>query len=157
MRILIIEDNPQDRELLTFALQEHFKTEAKFREAPDLQSAHGFLSRGNVDCIILDLNLPDSSGIDTFLHVYTAYPNIPIVIVTHNSNLELAKQMVRTGAEDYILKDFTNTTVLFRRVLFAVERNQRNRSRLMSKPPATEPAPPPVDEPVPDTLPSTKS
>lgn len=135
IRVLIVEDNPTDRELLVFALQDHFKTEAKFREVSDLRSAHEYLKRGNVDCIILDLQLPDSSGIDTFLHVYTAYPGIPIVIVSHNSNLELAKQMVKTGAEDFILKDFTNTVAIFRRVLFAIERNHRNRERLMSKPP----------------------
>lgn len=155
MRILIIEDNPKDRELLIYALQEHFKSEAKFRDVSDLKSAHEYLERGNVDCILLDLQLPDSSGIDTFLHVFTAYPQIPIVIVSHNANLKLATQMVRTGAEDYIIKDYTNTTVLFRRVLFAVERGQRNRQRLMGHRP-TDPAPPVVDESIPDTLPSRR-
>ena len=134
IRVLIVEDNPTDRELLIFALQDHFKTEAKFREVSDLRSAHEYLRRGNVDCIILDLQLPDSTGMDTFLHVYTAYPHIPIIIVSHNSNLELAKRLVRAGAEDFILKDFTNTVAIFRRVLFAIERNQRNRDRLMSSP-----------------------
>lgn len=147
MRILIVEDNPQDRELLTYALQDHFKSEAKFREADNLTDAHEYLKRGNVDCILLDLQLPDSSGIDTFLHIYTAYPHIPIVVVSHNPHLELAKQMVRAGAEDYILKDYTNTTAIFRRVLFAVERSHRNRDRLMSHPPE-------IEEPAPDTLPS---
>jgi len=141
--------------LLTYALQEHFKDKAKFREASDLASAHDFLKRGNVDCILLDLQLPDSSGIDTFLHVFTAYPHIPIIVVSHNSHLELATQMVRAGAEDFILKNYTNTTAIFRRVLFAVERNNRNRKRLMSDRP-TEPAPPAIEpiESSPDTLPS---
>lgn len=154
MRILIVEDNPQDRELLTFALQDHFKTEAKFREAHSLQDAHDYLKRGNVDCILLDLQLPDSSGIDTFLHIYTAYPHIPIVVVSHNPHLELARQMVRAGAEDYILKDYTNTTAIFRRVLFAVERSRRNRERLMSVRPTSKPPPGKEEDEIPDTLPS---
>lgn len=132
VNILIVEDNSTDRELLVFALQEHWKTEARFREAETLKAAHTYLERGGVDCIVLDLQLPDSTGLDTFLRIFTAYPNIPIVVVTHNPNLELAKQLVETGAEDVILKDFTNTTAIFRRVLLATVRTRRNRRRLMA-------------------------
>jgi DNA-binding NtrC family response regulator len=132
VNILIVEDNSSDRELLVYALAEHFKTEARFREASTLKQAQDYLERGGVACILLDLQLPDSAGLDTFLRIYTAYPQIPIVIVTHNANLELAKQLVKTGAEDVILKDFTNTTAIFRRVLLAQERTARNRRRLMA-------------------------
>lgn len=132
INILIVEDSRSDRELLTFALQDHFKTEARFREATTLKQANSYLERGSVNCILLDLQLPDSSGLDTFLRVYTAYPQTPIVVVTHNTNLELAKQLVKTGAEDVILKDFTNTTAIFRRVVLAITRTERNRKRLMA-------------------------
>ena len=132
VNILIVEDNSTDRELLVFTLQEHWKTEARFREAETLKAAHTYLERGGVDCILLDLQLPDSSGLDTFLRIFTSYPHIPIVVVTHNPNLELARQLIETGAEDVILKDFTNTTAVFRRVLFAPIRTRRNRRRLMA-------------------------
>ena len=153
MRILIVEDNPQDRELLIFALQEHFKTEAKFREATDLEMAHEYLQRGGVDAVVLDLQLPDSSGLDTFTRVHAAYPHIPVIVVSHNASLDLAVDIVRRGAEDVIIKQFTDTTVLFRRILFAIERGVRNRALWM-----TEPPPPPESgtsiEAPPDTLPS---
>lgn len=132
MNILVVEDSSSDRELLIFTLQEHFQEEAHFREAATLKDAHSYLERGNVDCIILDLQLPDSAGLDTFLRVYTAYPQIPIIIATHNANLELARQLVRAGAEDVILKNFTHTTAIFRRILLATERTARNRKRLMA-------------------------
>lgn len=151
MRILIVEDNPQDRELLIFALQEHFKTKAKFREADNLQTAHDYLQRGGVDAVVLDLQLPDSSGMETFERVHLAYPHLPIIVATHNADLELAVSIVQQGAEDVILKDFTNTTVLFRRILFAIERGLRNRALWMTEPP---PAPEPDEEPSPDTMPS---
>jgi phosphoserine phosphatase RsbU/P len=154
IRILIVDDSPSDRELLTFSLQEHFKTEAKFREASDLRTAHEYLKRGNIDAIVLDLQLPDSSGLDTFLRVRNAYPQIPIVIVSHTRNLELAKQMIRLGAEDFINKEFhVNTTVLFHRVVFAIERNTRNRLMLMS----TDPPPPFDDEPTTEMPPTVLS
>jgi DNA-binding response OmpR family regulator len=155
MRILIVEDNPQDRELLIFTLQEHFKTEAKFREAQTLQVAHDYLARGGTDAIVLDLHLPDSSGLSTFTRIHRAYPHLPVIVVTNNTNLKLAVDIIRQGAEDVIVKDFTNSTELFRRILFAIERGVRNRAFLMTDPPPP-PEEVPVDEPVPETLPSTK-
>jgi two-component system, cell cycle response regulator len=131
MRILIVEDNPSDRELLLEALQEHFGDQAKFRETSDLTSAYGLLERGGVDCIVLDLNLPDSVGLDTFARIYAAYPHIPIIVMTHNTDLDLATKMIGRGAEDFVIKNYGNTTALFRRILFAIERNHRNQRRLM--------------------------
>jgi len=159
VRILIVEDNPADRELLVFTLQEHFKTEAKFREAYDLEGAHSYLQRGGVDAVVLDLQLPDSSGLDTFTRIHKAYPHLPIIVVTHNIDLDLAIDIVEQGAEDVIVKDFTNTVVLFRRILFAIKRGLRNQALWMTEPP---PAPDASDtleeaiEPSPDTLPSTR-
>jgi DNA-binding response OmpR family regulator len=164
MRILIVEDNPQDRELLVFALQEHFMKEAKFREVSDLESAHEYLKRGGVDAVVLDLQLPDSTGADTFTRIHNAYPQVPVIVVTHNSNLELAQQIIQRGAEDVIIKDFTNTIVLFRRILFAIERGQRNRAMwMLTEPPPFEdefgvvevPEDPVSEDPIPSTLPSS--
>jgi len=153
VKILIVEDSLADRELLVFALQENFKTEAKFREADSLKSAHDYLRRGGFDCVILDLHLPDSSGIDTFLLLHDAYPDVPIVVVSNTNDFRLALRMIRLGADDFIVKNFTDPDMVFRRVAFAIERNSRDR-------------PPPSilsdigdlgdldDDPPPDTLPS---
>lgn len=149
MNILIVEDSSVDRELLVFALQEHYISEAKFREVGNLQSARDYLERGVFDCVILDLHLPDSSGIDTFLTLHNAYPEIPIVVVSNTTDLQLALRMIRLGAEDFIVKNFTNTTMIFRRVAFAIERKRRNTfSEDLPDGLNTD------EEPVPDTQPS---
>lgn len=124
MRILIVEDNPSDRELLRYLLEEHFHKEAKFREASDLKTAKAYLKRGNIDCIILDLSLPDSFGKDTFQELYDVYPHIPIVVMTHNKDRDLAVEMIKDGATDYILKDFTNKDEIFRRIIYAIEKSK---------------------------------
>lgn len=139
MRILIVEDSPQTRKLLLFLLQERFIKEAKFREAQDLKTAFHYLKMWHdadrqakldgqpVDsiCIILDLSLPDSAGKETFHRIYKAYPEIPIVVMTNTNDRELAEAMVDHGAQDYILKNFTDEEEIFRRVSFAVRRHRR--------------------------------
>lgn len=123
MRILIIEDSPTDRELLLFILEERFHKEAKFRTAGTLKAAFGYLDRGDTDCIILDLTLPDSAGKETFERITERYPSIPVIVMTHNKDRDLAIEMIQRGAADYILKDFTNEEDIFRRVLFAIEKH----------------------------------
>ena len=154
MKILIVEDSSSDRELLVLALEEHFGDEAKFREAKSLELAHDYLAGGQVDAIVLDLNLPDSEGLDTFLRIHNAYPHIPVIVMTHNQDFDLAVSMIQQGAEDFILKDYTNSTILFRRIRFAIERGIRNRKKLMTDPPpAADTLEDAIEDP-PDTLPS---
>lgn len=93
------------------------------------------------DCVILDLQLPDSAGRDTFRALHSKYPELPIVIVSHNKDQKLALDLIREGAQDFILKDYTNTAEVFRRVLFAVQRK-----RSSSMPPAVNFSMPPKSE-----------
>lgn len=139
MRILIVEDSPQARQLLLYLLQERFMDEAKFREAQDLKTAFDYLKMWKdadiqarregkpIDpiCVILDLSLPDSAGRETFTRIQKAYPDLPIVVMTNTNDRKLAEEMVDHGAQDYILKNFTDEEEIFRRVSFAVRRHRR--------------------------------
>ncbi len=125
MRILIVEDSPTDRELLRYLLEARFQTEAKFREANTLEEAIGYLNRGNTDCVILDLQLPDSTGRETFRQLNSKFPDIPIIVMTNNSDRDLALEMIQEGAADYVLKNYTDEEDIFRRVIFAVEKHRR--------------------------------
>jgi len=124
MRILIVEDNPTERELLRYLLEGRFQHEAKFREASSLSMAFTYLEQRNIDCVVLDLSLPDSAGKETFEKINARYPDVPVIVMTHNKNRELALEMIKMGAADYILKDFTNEEDIFRRIVFAVEKHR---------------------------------
>ncbi len=130
MNILIVEDNPTDRELLIECLIDSFLSEARFRTASNLEEAFGYLARTldgepYFDVVLLDLQLPDSSGRNTFVAIHEGYPSLPIVVLSHNTDRDLAVDLIHAGAADVIIKNYSNPLDLFRRVLFAVERQAK--------------------------------
>ena len=77
------------------------------------------------DVAILDLNVPDSFGMDTVRRVRTLRPNLPIVVLSGDSDDETGLQAVREGAQDFILKHDFNQSTLERSIRFAIERQER--------------------------------
>jgi|SRR6478609_486205 len=125
MRILIVEDSATDRQLLRYLLEDKFMSEAKFREASNLATAVKYLDAGNIDCVLLDLQLPDSAGKETFEKLISRFPDVPIIVMTNNKDRDLAVNMIKLGAADYILKSYTDEEELFRRIVFAIEKHRR--------------------------------
>ncbi len=122
--LLIVEDNPTDRELLRYLLGERFSSDVEIYEAPNLRMALRRLESTEVDCVILDLQLPDSSGKETFLELYKRHPDTPLIVMTHNKDRALAIDMIHLGAADYVIKNFTDQEELFRRIVFAIEKHK---------------------------------
>ena len=63
------------------------------------------LSRNGVAAVLLDLNLPDSQGVATFEQVWRAAPHVPILVITSPDDQDIARQAVKRGAQDCLLKD----------------------------------------------------
>lgn len=126
LRILIVEDNPTDRQLLRYLLEARLHPSSQFLEAADLQAACLHLEQGKVDCVLLDLCLPDSAGKETFAKLAEMYPTVPIIVITHTKDRELALDMIKAGAADYLLKDYTDEEAIFQRILLSVARHQQS-------------------------------
>lgn len=77
-----------------------------------------------VDLILLDLHLPDSSGIETFFTVRKMLSNVPVVITTAYEDYQLAVKAVKKGAQDYIEKDRFDEYLLGRTIRHSIEREK---------------------------------
>lgn len=81
------------------------------------------LQTNTYDLVLLDLELPDSNGIETFHHVHGA-TDLPIVVLTAEANLYKRIETISAGAQDCIYKAELTHDVLLRSIRFAVERHR---------------------------------
>lgn len=82
------------------------------------------VTQGGVDVVLLDLNLPDSQGLETFTEISARAPAVPVVILTVAADDGLATAALREGAQDYLVKGQIDTGVLTRAIRYAIERKR---------------------------------
>jgi PAS domain S-box-containing protein len=123
IELLLIEDNPGDVVLIREILRDAKETSFHIEHVDYLSSGLEYLKQGNFDVILLDLNLPDSQGLDTFLTVQTYNPQTPIVILTGLDDRDCAMNAMQHGAQDYLIKGNVDTNLLTRSIRYAIERS----------------------------------
>lgn len=124
--ILLIDDDPEFTRLILTALSaETFD----IRPAATLTLALALLKSFGPDVILADLNLPDSSGFDTFLQVKKHAPGIPIVVLTGLDDDQVAIRAVEFGAQDYLVKDSLQPKLLARSMNMALSRQASSNRR----------------------------
>ena len=79
---------------------------------------------GGIDVVLLDLCLPDSSGLETFKHFHEAAPVVPIILITNLNDEQMAASIVREGAQDYLTKWTIDRNLLVRTIRYAIERQR---------------------------------
>lgn len=122
-RILLIEDNPADAKLAELYLRDgasHFDAELDW--CSDLASGLEAISATPFDIVLLDLSLPDSSGLETFTRLYKEASQTPIVVLSGHEDEELAANIVKHGGQDCLAKDMMSGPVIRRAVRHAIER-----------------------------------
>lgn len=122
IKLLLIEDNSADARLV----QEELSSEISFdiTTIGSLSEAILKIRDINIDVILLDLDLPDSKGINTFIKLYEHANNIPIVILSGIKDENLALKAVSQGAQDYLVKGEIDTPLLIRVIRYAIERHK---------------------------------
>lgn len=101
--ILIVEDSPS----LALTFQSYLEVLGhRLLLAPDGKTAYAMLQSNPVDCVLLDLKLPDADGLDILADIRKQAAPPVVVITTSNASMAMAVQAVRNGAYDYLVKPF---------------------------------------------------
>src|SRR5689334_15259484 len=88
-----------------------------------LDDAMRHLAHTDVNCVLLDLELPDAPNIHSVERVLAAHPQMPIVALTNGANVK-AIRLIRAGARNFVAKKTPNSTDLLQSAANAVERQR---------------------------------
>ncbi len=122
IKVLLIEDNPGDVFLLQELLQDVTTVQVELQPAEQLFEALECIARDSFDVILLDLSLPDSQGLDTFIRMAHHAKATPIIVLTGLDDETLALRAMQSGAQDYLVKGQVTGDLLVRSMRYAIER-----------------------------------
>lgn len=124
LKILLVEDNRADAVLLQEMLSRGQTEPFDLVWVDRLGKALETLPQQACDAVLLDLQLPDSKGLETLDRLHAANPVIPIVIVTGAEDENMAMQAIRQGAQDYLVKGMLSPRNIIRVVRYAIDRRR---------------------------------
>ena len=151
LTILLIEDNPGDARYIRELLQDGRELLSRAGSRESSEVSEGTVSEGEGEgelellhesrlaagvarleerrpaVVLLDLNLPDSVGLETLTAVLDATNGIPVVVLTGLADRETGIEAIRSGADEYLVKDEINADLLIRSISHTIERNAYER------------------------------
>ena len=132
IKILLVEDNPGDARLIKESLSESAADQFEFVCIERLDLALEHVAQHEFDIILLDLTLPDSSGLNTFERMLAQAPTVPTIVLTGLDVEALGAEAVHKGAQDYLIKGQVDTPLLARSIRYAIERHLLENQLLQS-------------------------
>lgn len=121
--VLLIEDNPGDARLIKEMLKDAKIGNYDLIIKNSLSEGLEELLKNRFDLILLDLMLPDSSGLRTVTILLDKVIETPIIVLTGRNDEELALKTLKLGIQDYLVKGNIDTTLLERSIIYAIERH----------------------------------
>ncbi|MBA7480052.1 Anaerobic nitric oxide reductase transcription regulator NorR [subsurface metagenome] len=128
IKVLLIEDDASDLYLIKKMLAEEGGNCFSLEHADNLSEGLVRLNKTDFDVVLLDLGLPDSWGLETFITIHARAPQIPIVVLSGLDDKSLAINAVHNGAQDYLVKGDINSAALQRCLRYAIERKQSQKA-----------------------------
>jgi PAS domain S-box-containing protein len=124
LTILTVEDNPSDLFLLEHMLRASGLVIRQLFSAESIREAHALLTGQEIDVVLLDLTLPDSFGIHSFVHLKPVVQRIPVIILTGLSDTNVALEAIKEGAQDYLVKGELTEGLLAKAIQYSLERKR---------------------------------
>ena len=129
INILVIEDNPGDFMLLKEFLRLTGLPIDTVTNADRLEHAFPLLREQLYDMIFLDLSLPDSEGIESFISLQKQAAHLPIIVLSGLTDVTIALESISLGAQDYLVKGEYTDKLLAKAIQYGIER-KRNEFKL---------------------------
>ncbi len=127
LQILLVEDSPVSALLVEVELQRKAAVPFELKTTSWLQEALAYLHSNSPDVILLDLTLPDSKGLDTVSSICKPFPHLPVIILSGGDEDYTALNALKLGAQDYVHKTDLDGRLLWRTILYSVERTRTRR------------------------------
>ncbi len=124
LNILVIEDNPADFFLFKELIYGTSLKIEKISNSTNLSKAIYDLNDEQFDLVFLDLTLPDSEGLDSFLAINEVAGNIPIIVLSGMVDEKLALEIVKKGAQDFLIKGNFDHSLLDKSIRYSIERKK---------------------------------
>lgn len=116
LNVLVVEDDPADRAILLRLLEQLPYWNAQIVPVASLKEALQALDDSWFALAMVDLNLPDASGLETINRLRAAKPHLPLIVVSGMEDRELSHRTLRAGVQDYVIKDDLSLHVLLKAV-----------------------------------------
>ena len=129
-RLLLVEDDHRDAGMVRDMLRSGWGADVELVHVEGLEPACEYLAELSVTCVLLDLTLPGVAGLDGLTRLRAAAPEVPIVVISNRSDEMTALRAVQAGAQDYLIKDRVDDSLVSRAVRYAVER-KRSEAQLL--------------------------
>lgn len=124
LNILVVEDNPSDYFLFEEYLRLSRLPTGEVLHARKLEEAIEILHHHEPDLIFLDLSLPDSEGINSFIRINELAQHISIIVLSGLSDTQIALNTIVLGAQDYLVKGEFDEKLLSKSIQYSIERKK---------------------------------
>jgi signal transduction histidine kinase/HPt (histidine-containing phosphotransfer) domain-containing protein/AmiR/NasT family two-component response regulator len=121
--ILLVEDDENDSFLIRRNLKKNGGGDFQLKTVGTLKLAIQKMSEENFSLVLLDLNLGDSRGYDTYAKFSEKYPEVPIIVISGIRDPDIESKIVRSGAQDFFPKSEITTRNLSRTVTLSIDRH----------------------------------
>jgi diguanylate cyclase (GGDEF)-like protein len=123
-RVLLVEDDQDQAALVRYLLESALGPKLEFVHLDRISEAREELVQHAVTCVLLDLSLPDSRGLNGLVQLRAVAPDVPMVVLSARTEELLAVRAVEEGAQDYLVKGKVDAELLGRAIRYAIARKR---------------------------------
>ena len=123
INILLIEDNQDYAKLIKRIISNKSSNLMEVEHHETFNKGFNRLLEGGIDLVLLDLELPDSSNVDKIVQIHCS-TDVPIIVLTGTDDEQVAIKAVQMGAQDYLMKNNLDNSLLVRSIRYAIERKK---------------------------------